>query len=63
VGANGDTYGGYGGNTYLALKYGKFGFTGNVSYYHHDSPETESSYMREDFIPGAENMLTQDGYQ
>ncbi|MFY9362098.1 MAG: carboxypeptidase-like regulatory domain-containing protein, partial [Dysgonamonadaceae bacterium] len=43
VGANGDTYGGYGGNTYLALKYGKFGFTGNVSYYHHDSPETESS--------------------
>ncbi len=61
VGANGDTYGGYGGNTYLALKYGKFGFTGNVSYYHHDSPETESSYMREDFIPAAENMLTQDG--
>jgi len=61
VGANGDTYGGYGGNTYLALKYGKFGFTGNASYYHHSRPESESTYMREDFAPSPENVLTQDG--
>lgn len=61
VGANGDTYGGYGGNTYLALKYGKFGFTGNASYYHHSRPESESTYIREDFAPNPENMLTQDG--
>jgi len=61
VGANGDTYGGYGGNAYLALKYGKFGFTGNASYYHHSRPESESTYIREDFAPNPENMLTQDG--
>jgi outer membrane receptor protein involved in Fe transport len=61
VGANGDTYGGYGGNTYLALKYGKFGFTGNASYYHHSRPESESTYIREDFAPNPENVLTQDG--
>ena len=61
VGANGDTYGGYGGNAYLALKYGKFGFTGNASYYHHSRPESESTYIREDFAPNPENVLTQDG--
>lgn len=61
VGGNGDTDGGYGVNAYLALKYGKFGFTGNASYYHHKSPESESRYEREEFTPKPENLLTQEG--
>ena len=61
VGANADTFGGYGGNAYLATKYGKFGFNGNVGYFYHDRPESESSFTREEFAPFAINRLTQDG--
>lgn len=61
VGANGDTFGGYGGNGYLSLKYGKFGFTGNGSYFYHDRPASETSMTREEFSPNPMNRLTQTG--
>lgn len=61
VGANGDTFGGYGGNAYLTLKYGKFGFSGNGAYFNHRSPESKSSFIREDIAPNPVNRLTQDG--
>lgn len=61
VGANGDTFGGYGGNAYLTLKYGKFGFSGNGAYFQHNMPESSSSFTREDFAPNPMNTLTQDG--
>ena len=59
VGANGDTFGGYGGNAYLATRYGKFGFTGNSGYYYHKRPESESGFTREEFSP--QNLLTLNG--
>lgn len=59
VGANGDTFGGYGGNAYLATKYGKVGFTGNAGYYHHARPVSKSSFTREETI--LSNTLTQNG--
>ena len=59
VGANGDTFGGYGGNAYLATKYGKFGFTGNAAYFHHARPTSESNFTREEFEP--QNSLIQKG--
>lgn len=59
VGANGDTFGGYGGNAYLATKYGKVGFTGNAGYYKYARPTSESSSTREEFSPA--NILTQIG--
>lgn len=59
VGANADTYGGYGGNAYLATKYGKFGFTGNAGYYRTVRPESKSSFLREETNPA--NILTLDG--
>lgn len=61
VGANADTFGGWGGNAYLSLKYGKFGFTGNGNYYEYKSPESTSTSVREEFEPNPANMLTQDG--
>src|SRR5690554_905295 len=59
VGANGDTFGGYGANAYLATKYGKLGFTGNAGYYQYKRPASESSSSREEFNPV--NLLTQEG--
>jgi outer membrane receptor protein involved in Fe transport len=59
VGANGDTFGGYGGNAYLATKYGKVGFTGNAGYFHHARPASESGFTREETAPA--NQLTQMG--
>ncbi len=59
VGANGDTFGGYGGNAYLATKYGKFGFTGNAGYYYQVRPASESSFIREETTPSS--ILTQKG--
>jgi len=61
VGANADDFGGYGGNAYLATKYGKFGFTGNAGYYYHDQPESESNFMRNEYAPNPENTLTLNG--
>ncbi|MEA4979999.1 MAG: TonB-dependent receptor [Petrimonas sp.] len=61
VGANGDTFGGYGGNGYLSLKYGKFGFTGNGSYFYHNRPEAKTSFIREEMAPNPVNKLMQDG--
>src|SRR5690554_3272569 len=61
VGANGDTFGGYGGNAYLATKYGKFGFTGNAGYYHHASPVAGSSFIREETATDHQSSLTQNG--
>lgn len=59
VGANGDTFGGYGGSVYLATKQGKVGFTGNASYYQHAQPVSESEFSRNEFNP--QNYLTQKG--
>jgi len=61
TGANADIRGGYGGNGYLALKYGKVGFTGNASYYHFNQPDVESNYERHEFDSSLENLLKQDG--
>ena len=59
LGANGDTFGGYGANAYLASKYGKFGFSGNAGYYYHNQPESESSFTRDEFDPIPTNKLIQ----
>ncbi len=56
VGANGDTFGGYGANAYLATKYGKIGFTGNAGYYQYRRPVSESNFTREEFSPN--NLLS-----
>ncbi len=62
VGAGADSRGGYNGNAYITLKYGKFGFTGNTNYYTYKSPDSESNFSRHDFSEGRpETMLTQDG--
>ncbi len=61
VGANGDTFGGYGANAYLATKYGKLGFSGNVGYFNHDRPKSESNFVREEFPPSPINILSQTG--
>jgi len=61
AGANTDIRGGYGANGYLSLKYGKFGFTGNTSYYHFNQPQAESTYQRKEFEPLSTNSLTQNG--
>lgn len=61
VGGNGDTFGGWGGNGYLSLKYGKIGFTGNGSYFMHRSPESTSTSNRKEFAPNPTNNLTQEG--
>lgn len=61
VGANGDTFGGYGGNAYLSLKYGKIGFTGNGSYFYHNRPAGDMTSERVEFSPNPESNLTQTG--
>src|SRR5690554_858530 len=61
VGANANTFGGYGANMYLATKYGKFGFTGNASYFNHAQPASESTFTREEVEPFPINTLTQEG--
>ena len=61
IGASGDTFGGYNGNAFLTLKYGKWGFTGNGSYFKFKSPFSDSSLSREDFSPNPINSLNQDG--
>jgi outer membrane receptor protein involved in Fe transport len=62
AGANGNTFGGYGGNAYLSLKYGKFGLTGNGAYFYHDRPEAETTFTREDIAPNPVNQLIQEGH-
>ena len=61
VGAGVDSRGGYNGNAYVTLKYGKFGFTGNTNYYTFKSPESESTFERRDFSVQPETVLTQNG--
>lgn len=61
VGAGVDSQGGYNGNAYITLKYGKFGFTGNTNYYTFKSPESESSFKRHDYSMQPEAMLIQNG--
>lgn len=51
----------YGVNSYLTLKYGKLGFTGNISYNTQKNPWTNLNSRRKDFAPNVENMLTQEG--
>lgn len=57
VGANGDTFGGYGANAYLATKYGKFGFTGNAGYYRYLRPTSNSTFHREEFDTQGEGFI------
>lgn len=61
VSAGGDTNGGYNGSAFLTLKYGKWGFTGNGSYYNFRMPFSDSSLSRDDFSPNPINSLTQTG--
>src|SRR5690554_3178285 len=61
VGANADSFGGYGGNAYLATKYGKLGFTGNVGYDMFKQPKSETSSTTEEFTPYPLNTLSQTG--
>lgn len=61
VGAGADSRGGYNGNGYVTLKYGKFGFTGNANYYKFKSPESESNFLRRDFSVEPETILKQNG--
>ncbi len=61
VGAGADSNGGYNANGYVTLKYGKFGFTGNVSHYLFKSPESESYLERKDFTNSQESILKQKG--
>lgn len=60
VGGNGNTFGGYGTDVYLSVKYGKFGFTGNGSYFYHKRPAGERTFERTETIPKA-NTLSQKG--
>jgi outer membrane receptor protein involved in Fe transport len=57
VGARAGTFGDYGGNAFLNAKYGKFGFSGNISRFQQRQPESTSWSERKDF----ENTLTQTG--
>jgi outer membrane receptor protein involved in Fe transport len=57
VGSNVNTFGAFGGNAFLNAKYGKFGFSGNISRFRHKQPENTSWLERKD----AENTLTQTG--
>ncbi len=61
VGAGVDSRGGYNANGYITLKYGKFGFTGNVNQYVFKSPESESNFQRRDFSVEPESILKQNG--
>ena len=61
VGAGVDSRGGYNGNGYITLKYGKFGFTGNVNHYKYKSPESESTFLRLDTSGEKETTLSQNG--
>ncbi len=61
VGAGVDSRGGYNGNGYITLKYGKFGFTGNLNHYKYKSPESESAFLRRDTSGERETTLSQNG--
>lgn len=56
-----NSQGGYGLGGYLMLKSGKFGFTGNYSYYQYKNPEYESSLRRESFKSLDNKYLIQNG--
>ena len=61
VNAGVDSYGGYNGGTYLMLKYGKIGFTGNYSGYRWKRPESSGNMYRETYDNGnAFSHLRQD---
>ena len=61
LGAGVDSRGGYNANGYVTLKYGKFGFTGNLNHYVFKSPESESRFERRDFSVEPESILKQNG--
>jgi len=50
VAANANTFGGFGGNTYLTVKTGKLGLTGNFSYNNNRRPGAELTSESENFI-------------
>jgi hypothetical protein len=57
-GSLGSTYG----NTYFSLKYGKTGFTGNLSYNRFHQPQSESTSFRENYLNNDHRFLTQSGW-
>jgi len=52
---------GYNLGGYLTAKYGKFGLTGNYSYYYNRSPATNSSSYRESFLDDTYKYLQTNG--
>ena len=54
-----DSQGGYNGGTYFSLKYGKVGFTGNVSCYNFRPPKGKMTSFRDDFVH--HTILSQEG--
>ena len=57
----GNSQGGYGASGYLTMKSGKFGFTGNYSYYEYRNPEYDSYLKRENFANVDNKYLIQKG--
>lgn len=57
----GNSQGGYGASGYLTMKSGKFGFTGNYSYYEYRNPEYDTYLKRENFANVENKYLTQRG--
>lgn len=52
---------GYNMGGYLTAKYGKFGLTGNYSYYHNESPSSKNSFSRESFYDDINKYLKTNG--
>lgn len=61
VGGSANSFEGLGSNLYLATKYGKLGFTGNVGYDMFKQPKSETSSTTEEFTPYPLNTLSQTG--
>ncbi|MDR0542014.1 MAG: TonB-dependent receptor [Dysgonamonadaceae bacterium] len=59
--AGGNSFGALYGNTYFSLKYGKIGFTGNLSYNWLHQPQSESANFRENYKNSENHFLTQNG--
>ena len=59
IGANVNTLGGYGGNVYLALKYGKFGFSGSYGYSYWTRPSSDTYTTLSNYQTGS--VLTESG--
>ena len=61
IGPGAGTRGDYNANMYLTVKHGKWGFTGNGSYYVYNMPGSEYNFHRRDFSRTPETILDQLG--